>query len=245
MDEMLNELFQTAEDYFKANKYSQAEPLLNQLVMKSARRPEVFHMLGTIYYDQGKFKKAIKSFERALEVDPGFTDSSVGLSIILNDLGRYDEGQKVFEEAKLMLAQKTQTPDAQLNERFAAKHIELGDLYYRHHRAEEALEQFQIALRLTRRKTEVQLQIADCYFELGNIQMCIRGLREVLRDTPSYVPALLRLGKAYYDIHQIPEAVEQWERVLNYEPENRTAQDYLRLVQTVQVTSLNEPHIEL
>src|SRR5690606_8940029 len=100
------EMFQAAEDHFKENRYNQAEPILNQLVLKNSKRPGVYHMLGTIYYDQGKFNKAIRSFRRALEIDPGFTDSSIGLSIILNDIGRYDEGQKVFEEARAMLSLK-------------------------------------------------------------------------------------------------------------------------------------------
>ena len=243
--ETLNEMFEAADQYFRDNDYAAAEPVLNQLVLKSFKRPEVFHMLGTIYYDQGKFKKAIRAFERALEIDPSFTDSSVGLSIILNDLGRYDEGRRVFDEAKLMLAQKSKSGDAQMDERFATKHEELGDLYYRYERFEEALREFQTASRLTTRTSEMQLHIADCHFEMGDANQAIRELKAILKDNAHYIPALLRLGKAFYDMKQIPEAVEQWERVIAIEPNNTTARDYLRLVQTVQVTSLNEPHIEI
>ncbi|MEZ4870905.1 MAG: tetratricopeptide repeat protein [Bdellovibrionales bacterium] len=94
------ELLVTAKEYFNEGQYRQAEPLLNQIILRNSKNADVFHMLGTIFYDQGKFNKAIRSFKRALEIDPTFTDASVGLSIILNDLGKYDEGQKVFEEAK-------------------------------------------------------------------------------------------------------------------------------------------------
>ncbi len=59
----------SARDYFRENKYGLAEPLLNQLILKNAKSPEVFQMLGTIYYDQGKFNKAIRAFRRALEAD--------------------------------------------------------------------------------------------------------------------------------------------------------------------------------
>ena len=95
-----------AREYFIANEYSLAEPLLNQCVLKNIKSPEVFHMLGTIYYDQGKFKKAIRSFKRALDIDPAFTDSSIGLSIIYNDLGQYEAGQQVFADARKILDQK-------------------------------------------------------------------------------------------------------------------------------------------
>ncbi len=240
------ELFSIAEEHFKANQYSEAEPILNQLVLKSSRRPEVFHMLGTVYYDQGKFNKAIRSFKRALEIDPGFTDSSIGLSVILNDLGRYDEGQKVFDEARAMLNTKSPTSDASLNEKFATKHDELGEMYLHHNRVDEGLEQFKKALALTTmRRPEISVSIAECYIVLQNLNLAIRELRLIVREHPHFVPARLKLGKCYFDSQQIPEAIENWEAALRYEPQNQAARDYLRLAQSIQVTSLNNPQLDL
>src|SRR5690606_6611378 len=190
------EIFQTAEEHFRANRYPQAEPILNQLVLKNSKRPGVYHMLGTIYYDQGKFNKAIRSFRRALELDPGFTDSSIGLSIILNDLGRYDEGKKAFEEARAMLALRGQKSSPDLDEKFAQKHDELGELYLRHHRFEEAKEQFGHALKLTNlRRPEIAVSLAETFIRLNQIGQAIRELRQVTRDYPHFVPARLKLGK--------------------------------------------------
>jgi tetratricopeptide (TPR) repeat protein len=243
--ETIDELFTTAEEFFKNNEYVQAESILNQLVLKSVRKAEIFHMLGTIYYDQGKFNKAIRSFKRALEIDPSFTDSSVGLSIILNDLGRYDEGQKVFEEARTMLSFKSKNSDHYLNEKFAQKHEELGDLYMQHDRLNEAFEQFQKALELTERKLSLQMKVSDIYAAQKNTSAALKELRQIVRENPEFVAGRLKLGKVYYDTSQIPEAIEQWEAALRFEPNNSTARDFLRLAQTVQVTSLNEPMVEL
>jgi len=240
------ELFSTAEEHFKADHYAEAEPLLNQLVLKSSKRPEVFHMLGTIYYDQGKFNKAIRSFKRALEINPGYTDSSVGLSVILNDLGKYEEGQKVFDEARAMLSVKSPNPNHHLNERFASKHDELGELYLRHNKLEEALTEFQKALALTTlRRPEISVSIAECHILLNNFTLAIRELRLVVREYPHFVPARLKLGKCYYDSNQVPEAIEQWEAAVRHEPSNIAAKDYLRLAQTIQVTSLNSPQMDI
>lgn len=245
-DDLEYELFCLAEENFKKNLYAEAEPLLNQLVLKKTKRPEVFHMLGTIYYDQGKFSKAIRSFKSALERDAGFTDSSIGLSIILNDLGRYEEGQKVFDEARTMLSVKNSSADTGINERFATKHDELGELYLQHHKFEEALEQFQKAFLLTSlRRPEIGVNIADCQYRLGQLSLAIRELRILTREYPHFVAARLKLGKYYYDSHQIPEAIAQWEAVLQYEAQNSTALDFLRLAQTVQVTNLNAPQLDL
>jgi tetratricopeptide (TPR) repeat protein len=243
--ETVDEIFTTAEDYFKNNEYAQAETILNQLVLKSVRKAEIFHMLGTIYYDQGKFNKAIRSFKRALEIDPSFTDSSVGLSIILNDLGRYDEGQKVFEEARTMLSFKSKDSDHYLNEKFAQKHEELGDLYLQHDRLNKAFEQYQAAIELTERKMGLQMKIADIFIAQKNTSAAMKELRAIVRENPEFVPGRLKLGKVYYDTAQIPEAIEQWEAALRFEPNNSTARDFLRLAQTVQVTSLNDLQVDL
>jgi tetratricopeptide (TPR) repeat protein len=215
------------------------------LVLKSVRRPEIFHMLGTIYYDQGKFKKAIRSFQRALEIDPSFTDSSVGLSIILNDLGKYTEGQKVFEEARAVLDRKGQSVNEQLDERFAGKHEELADMYFQHGRYAEALREFRMAQKMSRRKVDMLLHISDCLIQMQQHAPAIAELKNLLRERPDHAPALLRLGKTYYDMQQVPEAVAQWELVLQYEPNNSTARDYLRLAQSVQVTNLYEPTMNI
>lgn len=241
----LEKLFNDAEAAFIDNDYEHAEDKLMALVRENSRKPEVYHMLGTLFYDQGKFKKAIKSFETALEIDPSFTDSSVGLSIILNDLGRYEDGQRVFNEAKLMLAQANKGSEKHLDEKFASKHCELGELYYRHQRYEQAMIEFQKALSLSERELDINLQIVDCLVEMERRSDAIRILKHILAEQPHYVPALLRLGKSHYDLKQIPEAIDCWERVLDKEPTNKTATNYLKLVQTVQLTSVNEPLLEL
>ncbi len=106
VDDFSSDLINEAQDLFEKGKYNRAESILNQLILKNHKDPLIFHMLGTIYYDRGKFNKAVRAFKRDLDIDPGFTDASVCLSIILNDLGRYDEGKKIFQVAQDRLEKK-------------------------------------------------------------------------------------------------------------------------------------------
>src|SRR6185312_8337434 len=169
-------MLSTAREYFRENKYSLAEPLLNQLILKNAKSAEVFHMLGTIYYDQGKFNKAIRAFRRALELEPTFTDASVGLSIILNDIGKYEEGKKVFEEARDLLNKQSANEDLYINEKFSHKHDELGEMYFHHTRYKEALEQYYNALSLSSRKPELTMKIVECFARLQEADKAVKEL---------------------------------------------------------------------
>ena len=77
-----HQLIEEARSAFIEGDYATAEPILNQPTLLNSKNPEVLQMLATIYYDQGKFNKAIATFKRALEIEPGYTDAAVGLSII-------------------------------------------------------------------------------------------------------------------------------------------------------------------
>jgi len=223
----------SAREYFKENKYALAEPLLNQLILKNAKSPEVFHMLGTVYYDQGKFNKAIRAFRRALELEPTFTDASVGLSIILNDLGKYEEGRKVFEEARGLLDKQNSSEDPYINEKFSIKHDELGEMYFHHGRFKEALDQYYKALSLSTRKPELTMKLVECFNRLEDYDKAVKELRSLIKDFPGFLSARVRLGKLLYDTGDISGAVAQWEATTHRDPQHAEAQRLLRQAQAI------------
>lgn len=233
-----NDLLELARDKFKKGEMAGAERLLQQILLINNKVPEVYQMLGTIYYDQSKFTKAIQTFKRALEIDPTYTDASVGLSIIYNDLGKYDEGKSVFEEAQRSLAEKKTKGDPYIEDRIAQKHVELGDLYFQYHRYDDALEQFYKALNLSTRKPDIQMKIVEVYLKKDQGGKAAKELRKIIDYFPSYVPAKIKLGVVYYNSNKVVEAIHEWERILMRDPANQEARNYIRMAQEVGVTSL-------
>ena len=238
-------LLKDAEGLCNEGKNDASEKILNQLVLRGFKRPLVFHLLATIYYDQGKFNKAIRAFKRALEIDPAFTDSSVGLSIILNDLGRYDEGKKVFEEAKTMLTFKNREDDTVINLKLCEKHDALGDLYVQYERFEGAKEEFKKALALAPKRMDIQFKLADAHLRFDDFEESIRLLQDIIETQPENTVAMLRLGKIYYDSRRITKAVQVWEEVLSVDSNNVQAKDYLRLAGSLEKGVDDELEIEM
>jgi tetratricopeptide (TPR) repeat protein len=233
-----NDLLSLAREKFTAGEMAMAERLLQQLILLNNKIPEVFHMLGTIYYDQGKFTKAIQTFKRALELNPAFSDASIGLSIIYNDLGKYQEGKAVFEEAQKQLAQSKNKPDPYVEERLSAKHLELGDMYFQYGRFDDALEQFYKAVNLTTRKPDVHMKIVEVYLRKNQGAKGIKELRKIIDNYPGYVPAKVKLGVVLYNSNRVVEAIQEWEGVLMRDPRHTEALNYIKLAQEVGVTSL-------
>jgi len=234
----VSDILAAAKEKFQAGELASAERLLQQIILLNNTIPEVYHMLGTIYYDQSKFTKAIQSFKRALEINPGFTDASVGLSIIYNDLGKYEEGRAVFENAQKVLAENKAKGDPFIEEKLSSKHLELGDLYFQYYRYEEAMEQYYKALALTTRKADVHMKIVEVLLRKNQGNKAVKELKRIIAHYPAYLPARLKLGIAYYNSNRVVEAIQEWENVLTRDPQHPEAMNYLRLAQDVGVTSL-------
>lgn len=234
----IKELLDTAREHFREGNYRIAESLLQQLLLADGRNPEVFHMMATIYYDQGKFNKAVKTFRRALEIDPTYTDASVGLSIILNDLGKYEEGKKVFQDAQEALAKKSTETDPYIQEKLASKHDELGELYFQYKRYDEALEQYFKALSLSTRKADLKMKVVECFLKKDDDTRALKELKLLVQEYPQFIPARLKLGLLFYNAKKIVEAVEQWETVLLRDPEHPVAIKYLQMAQETGSTLL-------
>ena len=239
MNQLYDDMFVEAKNSFIDGKYSVAEPLLQQLMLKNSGNPEIHQMLATIYYDKGQFNKAIRTFKRALEIDPTYTDASIGLSIVLNDLGRYEEGQKTFEEAQKLLKRQAGQLDSYAAEKIASKHEEIADLYFQYKQYPAAIEQLIKAKTLSQRKVEIGMRLADCFIKASQHEQAIKELRQLVRDYPQYVPARLKIAEALYNSGRVADAVMEWERILLRDPENPVALRGIRYSQSVAVTNAN------
>ncbi len=234
------EILASARDSFIKGKYTHAEPLLKQLLLLNNQEPEVYQMLATIFYDQGKFNKAIATFKRALEIDPNYTDASIGLSIILNDLGRYEEGKQIFKEAQDLLQKRKSKMDPQVEAKLASKHFELAALYEQYQRYTEALEQYYKAYALSTAKEDLIIKIADCFVKDAKAEKAVKELQKFLQSYPQSIAARMRLGVIFYNANKIIEAIEQWELILARNPRNEEAKNFIRLAQRAGVTDVSE-----
>lgn len=217
-----------AREKFIAGDYETTEALLSQILLKDARIPEVFQMLATIYYDRGQFNKAIKTFQRALEIDPGYTDASVGLSIIYNDLGRYEEGRQVFLEAQMILDKRKKNQDPWLNEKLASKHEEMAEMYFQQKLWQDALDNLQRALKLSSRKVELGMKIVECHIRLNELDSAAFELKNIINQFPQFLPARTKLAQVFVQMGRVKEGAEQYENILLRDPHNENALSQLK-----------------
>src|SRR5258706_5977165 len=96
MDEHLRQLLLLGREHYEKGDYEQAAPLLKQIVEKTDRFADVFDMLGVMAHGRGDLKKARQFFEKAISLNPNYTEAQLNLMVTLNDLGDYEHARQIY-----------------------------------------------------------------------------------------------------------------------------------------------------
>jgi tetratricopeptide (TPR) repeat protein len=232
------ELLEKGREYYRKKNFDLAYDVLIDLIETNGNIPESFFLLGNIFHFRGEIGKAIKAFRRTLELDPSHTDAAISLSVLYNDIGKYEDAQKIFSKAQERVKSKNHGQDSHINKKFSLKHYELAEFYLTYQRYDEALFEYNKAISLDRDNLEARVKMAKTYAKKGFTNKAIEELKNLKNEFPSYMPAYLSLGILYYGNGNVLEAQAEWEKVLSKEPHNRQAAMYLNLSKTATETSI-------
>jgi tetratricopeptide (TPR) repeat protein len=158
------------------------------------------------------------------------------LSVLLNDIGRYDEAKKVFDQANQSVARNKLGEDFGVDAKFAVKHLELADLYLRYRRYDEAIEEYGKAALLDPSVLDIRIRLAKAYAKKGYLTRAMQELQQLKHEHPKYIPARLQLGLLQYSQRNVLDAELEWESILDIEPQNREALAYLEMAKKSRLT---------
>jgi len=224
-----------SEEYFNSGEIEKAEPLLLSLLKSHPEWPQTYYMLGTIYYEKGKFKKAIVCYKKALELNPSFTDSAIGLSVVLNDLGQYAEAQKIFIKAQNNIKEEKKLVGSKLQDQIAEHLFDLCKLYQDDRQPDKAMESL-IAFEDIKGKSEPTVkERINIYHCTSNFKQASSELNDYISNTKGKINPEMRLMLAenYYLNRQPILALSTCEELLKEYPDFKKAISfYNRLKQT-------------
>ena len=217
------------QDLLSKRDFARAEPLIREKIRKDPSDPDGHYLLGVMYYFQGQLGHTIENLKKALSYDPRHTDAAICLSVLYNDIGKYDDARKVFEQANQSVAHKRTGDDLRIDRKFAVKHLELADLYFRYRRYDEAIDEYGKASRLDPTNFEMLIRRAKAFAKKGFLTRAMQELQQLKHEHPQYIPARIQLGLLHYSQGNILDAELEWEAILEAEPQNREAQAYLQM----------------
>ncbi len=237
MEPKLDELYKQGIEAFEKNEYKAAEDLFKELLNINPNFADIQNKLGIIYNQTNRLALAARTFEKALELNPEYTEASLNLAITYGDLGKYEKSREVFERAARFAksaGKNTEAPsptiDPFIKGKLSAEHLRVGNMYYQLGLLDEAIEEYQKALRLSPGFVDIITQMGIALRDKGRYDEAVWQFNKAKEYNPRYIPARLHLGITYYSQGFLGLAEEEWREALVFDPDNSAVRTYLHFV---------------
>jgi tetratricopeptide (TPR) repeat protein len=80
-------------------------------------------------------------------------------------------------------------------------------------------------------RVDAYLAVADQYNQAGNLEKYIEFLAKAVAESPQTASLHLKLGSAYEEVQKYPQAIAQWQMVLDIEPDHPQRIKLLNLIE--------------
>jgi len=190
----------------------------------SKRHPKnqnVMVLLGAAYVGNDRYKDGIKTFKKAIKINPDLPEAAQELCSAYRDLGKYREAVEWGKRA------------VQLDPKYADAHLVLGKVYFFQKEFEKALVEFQKAVELDPESSNAWSDLSGIKKELNRPEEAIHAAKKALTINPENQDALINLANAQVDTENIDKAIKNYRQVLQINPENLLALHNLGLALSV------------
>jgi len=217
------------QDLIRKRDFTLADEMIGKKIEEAPGGADGYYLKGVSSYFQNKIVTSIENLRLALNYDPKHTDSAICLSVLLNDIGKYDEAKRVFDQANQSVAHRRTGDASGIDRKFSVKHLELADLYFRYRRYDEAIEEYGKALLLDPGVLDIRIRRAKAYAKKGFLTRAVQELQHLIREHTDFLPARIQLGLLHYSQGNVLDAELEWEAVLEQEHSHREALAYLEM----------------
>jgi tetratricopeptide (TPR) repeat protein len=230
MSSTLHELYELGTKLFNEGRLNEAEPVLREVISRSPKYADVHNKMGIICSMKGAMRQAVEHFEKALELNPRYTEASLNLAVTYNDLGEYKKAQEVFSLAAQIAHPDPNAIDPYIGGKLANEHYKIGNMYLEFNMNDEAIEEYRKAVKLHPRLADVHTKLGIALRNKGLIEEAIVHFSTAKTINPKYGAAWVQMGLSYYMQGLTGSAFEEWEKALANNPGLKEAENYLRLL---------------
>jgi len=201
-----------------ADRFTEAEVLLEQIVMKERRDADIWLLLGFIKAKQQHYKPAAECFRKAVAIQPDNPQNHYNLGIALRDSGDVEAALDAF-----LNVVKLQPDFGDAGACLAHAYLALG-------RLDEAEAAFRSAIRYQAGNAELHSSLGVVLQTKGFVDQAAACHEEAVRLNPD-LPVYDNLGSAMTAQGRFDEAIAVYREGLRRQPAN--ARVYSNLLQTL------------
>lgn len=219
----LETLWQEAMEFHRYDRFEEAELRYKQLLELDEKKNDIFLNLGMLYYKQNRDQEALQMLLKSLDFEGVQAVHHYNLGLVLERIGDINTAMIAYQKAiKLnpnwiepynnlgnILLETRQLEQAEIVYRMAIRenaqhfgsYLNLGNVLMELHRIDEAVENYQKALTLKPEEPDI----------LYNLAVAVEA-----QNDPKQ--AALYYGFSYYGRGEYQEALQQYQKFLEYQP---------------------------
>ncbi len=228
--EPLPEALDRAEAMAQQGQWEEAEALLLDLHGRFPDFADICNRMGYLYHQRGELALARDFLEKAVRLNPDYTEASLNLALTCNEQGDYQRAEEVVGRAQDRTRHHHPSLDPFVAGKLANKHRELGDIYRALGMLSDAADQFSKALALAPSFTDIQVRLGVTLREMGALDEAVEALARAAERRPDFPDARIQLGITWFSKGFVDRAVEEWKETLRRNPGNPKAAMYLSFV---------------
>ncbi len=228
MDDHTKQLLLLGREHYEKREFDKAEYLLLQVVDKTDRFADVFNMLGVIAHSKGDFARAEEHFEKAIQLNPNYTEAQLNLMVTYNDLGKYDAAREIYSNIRSRDAGDRKA-DPFAKGKIANMHAEISQAYQDAGMTIQAIDELEKAVGLCPGFADLRTKLGILLRDSGDALRAREQFEAAKEANPKYLQARLALGVLLLGAGDRDEATNEFNAVLEVDPENKSAQMYLRI----------------
>lgn len=241
MNERVKQLLVLGREHYAKREFEKAEQMLRMVLEEEDRYADVHDMLGVIAHSRGNFLVAERHFERALEINPAYTEAALNLAVTYNDRGKYEKAREVYSRIKVGASGTAAGLDPFARGKLANMHADIAQAYHDAGLIREAVREYEKAVSLCPHFADLQTKLGTLLRELNDLTGARKAYEAAVQAKPNYVPARLQLGVTLLSLGEPNVAEEHWKHVISLEPENSQAKMYLRMLERTRASVPPKP----
>ena len=238
MDEHTKQLLLLGREHYQKREFDKAEPLLRQVLDKNDRLADVHDMLGVICHSRGNFAQAEHHFERALAINPSYTEAALNLAVTYNDRGKYEAARQVYARIKGTPGGNLHGLDPFARGKIANMHAEVGQAYADAGLAREAITEYEKAVGLCPQFADLRTKLGTLLREVNDLPRAREQYEAAVAARPSTCRRASSSASRCCRWARATRRREQWRRVLEIDPDNVRAKMYLRIMASARTESV-------
>lgn len=241
MDERIKQALLLGREHYAKREFDKADQLLRQVLEVDDRFADVHDMLGVIAHSKGNFLQAEHHFERALQLNPSYTEAALNLAVTYNDRGKYEAAREVYTRIQGKPTGSLATLDPFARGKLANMHADIAQAYADCGLPRSAIDELEKAVELCPHFADLRTRLGNLLREAGEHGRAREHYEAAVGARPNYVVARVQLGVTLLALGDTAGAEESWKKALELEPDNTQAKMYMRMLEAQRRKSLAPP----